>query len=101
MPEEHKLRLGDTVEIDGEMWVWEGVRRGIEAKLRRDGTADDWLVNFDTNVDEIRGLMKEVYGPNHALWMRRWRRFYMATAGLFGDSDGTVWGVSHYRLKGA
>lgn len=44
MPEEHKLRLGDTVEIDGEMWVWEGVRRGIEAKLRRDGTADDWLV---------------------------------------------------------
>jgi cyclopropane-fatty-acyl-phospholipid synthase len=32
--------------------------------------------------------------------MRRWRRFFMATAGLFGDSDGQVWGVSHYRLKG-
>lgn len=43
MSEDHKLRLGDTVEIDGEVWVWESVRRGIEARLRRDGTADDWL----------------------------------------------------------
>lgn len=44
MPEEHKLRLGDIVEIDGESWAWEGVRRGTEAKLRREGTADDWMV---------------------------------------------------------
>ncbi|WP_439901149.1 Mu transposase C-terminal domain-containing protein [Microbacterium azadirachtae] len=43
MSEEYKLRLGDAVEIDGEVWVWESVRRGIEARLRRDGTADDWL----------------------------------------------------------
>lgn len=40
---EHKLRLGDTVEIDGELWVWEGVRRGAEARLRREGAADDWM----------------------------------------------------------
>lgn len=44
MPDDHKLRLGDAVEIDGETWVWEGVRRGTEAKLRRDGSSDDWLV---------------------------------------------------------
>lgn len=44
MPDDHRLRLGDTVEIDGETWVWEGVRRGTEAKLRRDGSADDWLI---------------------------------------------------------
>ncbi|WP_282858955.1 Mu transposase C-terminal domain-containing protein [Pseudoclavibacter helvolus] len=44
MADDYKLRLGDTVDIDGEAWVWEGVRRGVEAKLRRDGTADDWLV---------------------------------------------------------
>ena len=44
MHDDHKLRLGDAVQIDGETWVWEGVRRGTEAKLRRDGTADDWLV---------------------------------------------------------
>lgn len=44
MADEHKLRLGDAVEIDGELWIWEGVRRGTEAKLRREGAADDWLV---------------------------------------------------------
>ncbi|WP_454167901.1 hypothetical protein [Microbacterium lacticum] len=44
MFDEHKLRLGDTVEIEGETWVWEAVRRGSEAKLRRDGSVDDWLV---------------------------------------------------------
>lgn len=44
MFDEHKLRLGDTVEIDGETWVWEAVRRGTEAKLRKDGSVDDWLV---------------------------------------------------------
>lgn len=43
MTEEYKLRLGDTVEIEGESWVWEGVRRGTEARLRREDTADDWL----------------------------------------------------------
>lgn len=43
MSDEYKVRLGDTVEIDGELWVWESVRRGLEARLRRDGTADDWL----------------------------------------------------------
>lgn len=44
MSDEYKLRLGDAVEIDGETWIWEGVRRGTEAKLRHEGTADDWLV---------------------------------------------------------
>lgn len=43
MSEEYKLRLGDTVDIEGESWVWEGVRRGSEARLRREGTEDDWL----------------------------------------------------------
>lgn len=43
MAEEYKLRLGDAVEIDSELWIWESVRRGAEARLRRDGTADDWL----------------------------------------------------------
>ena len=44
MSEDYTLRLGDTVEIDGETWVWESVRRGIDAKLRREGTEDDWQI---------------------------------------------------------
>ncbi|WP_029265175.1 MULTISPECIES: Mu transposase C-terminal domain-containing protein [unclassified Microbacterium] len=43
MSDDYKLQLGDTVAIEEELWVWEGVRRGTEARLRRDGTADDWL----------------------------------------------------------
>jgi cyclopropane-fatty-acyl-phospholipid synthase len=30
--------------------------------------------------------------------MRRWRWFFLATAGLFGFDDGNEWGVSHYRM---
>lgn len=43
MSSEQRISYGDTVEIDGEPWVWEGVRRGTEARLRREGTDDDWL----------------------------------------------------------
>ena len=42
--------------------------------------------------------MREVYGKDARLWTRRWRRFFLATAALFGDHDGDEWGVSHYRL---
>jgi cyclopropane-fatty-acyl-phospholipid synthase len=33
------------------------------------------------------------------LWQRRWRLFFLATMGLFGDAGGEEWGVSHYRLS--
>ncbi|MDQ1115033.1 hypothetical protein QE406_001042 [Microbacterium testaceum] len=42
MPDDHKLRLGDAVGSDSETWVRVGVRRGKEAKLRRDGSSNDW-----------------------------------------------------------
>ena len=62
-------------------------------------TALDWLKNFDDNRDAIAGVLRPIYRSETALWMRRWRWFFLATAGLFGHADGTEWGVSHYRLK--
>lgn len=82
-------RYPDLFEVEAD-WRWSG------AHYAR--TANDWLANFDRHEDEVMGLMREVYGADARLWARRWRRFFLATAGLFGDRGGAEWGVSHYRL---
>src|ERR1700736_2897570 len=72
-------------------WRWSGTH------YQR--TALDWLGNFDRNRDAIEGILRNVYGNDTALWMRRWRWFLLATAGLFGYAGGSEWGVSHYRMR--
>jgi cyclopropane-fatty-acyl-phospholipid synthase len=76
-----------TVEAD---WRWNG--RHYEK------TALDWLRNFDASVDLISPVLRETYGEHARVWGRRWRLFFLATAGLFGHRSGEEWGVSHYRL---
>ena len=71
-------------------WRWSGDH------YRR--TAFDWLRNFDRNRASIDVILADVYGKDAALWRRRWRLFFLATAGLFGHDDGADWGVSHYLL---
>ncbi len=91
MPSHHLIRqYSDLFEVEKE-WRWSGTH------YQR--TALDWLDNFDSHRDEIEGILGEVYGNDTALWMRRWRWFLLATAGLFGYADGSEWGVSHYRMK--
>ncbi len=82
----------DLFEVEAQ-WRWSGEH------YRR--TALDWLANFDRNITAIEHTLRDVYGPDAGLWKRRWRLFFLATAGLFGDSGGSVWGVSHYRLRAA
>jgi cyclopropane-fatty-acyl-phospholipid synthase len=79
-------------------------RLAVEAEWRWSGdhyrrTALDWLANFDAQGPDIDRILRAVYGADAGVWKRRWRVFFLATAGLFGDSGGSVWGVSHYRLK--
>jgi cyclopropane-fatty-acyl-phospholipid synthase len=75
-------------------WTWNGVNYAR--------TAEDWLANMDENEDRVLALMRETYGAENArLWVRRWRRFYLATAGLFGNDGGRTWAVTHYLLKPA
>jgi cyclopropane-fatty-acyl-phospholipid synthase len=71
-------------------WRWSGTH------YRR--TALDWLANFDNNIGAIRPIFSRVYGNDAVLWQRRWRLFFLATAGLFGHDDGAVWGVGHYLM---
>lgn len=79
-----------TVEQD---WRWSGTHY--------QKTALHWLENYDRNIATIRPVLQAVYGPDATLWHRRWRLFFLATAGLFGHRGGDEWGVSHYRLKPA
>jgi Mycolic acid cyclopropane synthetase len=42
-------------------------------------------------------ILRAVYGADATAWRKRWRLFFLATAGLFGYRGGAEWGVSLYR----
>jgi cyclopropane-fatty-acyl-phospholipid synthase len=76
----------------------------VEAEWRWDGTHYArtllaWLGNYDRNEAQIDSILHAVYGAGARLWKRRWRLFFLASAGLFGFRDGHEWQVSHYRLQ--
>lgn len=83
-------RFSNLFEVEAD-WRWNG--------LHYKETALDWLANYDRNAIEVMAVLRRVYGGQARLWFRRWRLFFLATAGLFGHDCGTVWGVSHYRLR--
>jgi cyclopropane-fatty-acyl-phospholipid synthase len=93
MPSHGLMRqFPDLFEVEAD-WTWNG--RHYER------TALDWLANFDRNAAAITPILKDVYGADAQVWFKRWRLFFLATAGLFGDRGGAEWGVSHYRLRAA
>lgn len=83
-------RFEDVYNVEAE-WRWSGDH------YKR--TAMDWLANFDREAANITPILERVYGKDANLWRRRWRLFFLATAGLFGHDKGAVWGVGHYLLK--
>jgi cyclopropane-fatty-acyl-phospholipid synthase len=82
--------FGDCFAIENQ-WRWSGQHYAA--------TARDWLANYDANHACIRPVLANVYGDDAAIWDRRWRLFFLATAGLFGYGGGKPWGVSHYLLR--
>lgn len=85
-------RFSEVLTVERE-WNWPG------SHYRR--TALAWLENFDREIGHIRPILRRVYDADARLWERRWRLFFLATAGLFGHEDGNVWGVGHYLMKPA
>jgi cyclopropane-fatty-acyl-phospholipid synthase len=93
MPSHDLIRqFPDLFEVEAD-WRWSGVHY--------QKTALDWLANYDRHASEIGRILRGVYGPKAWLWAHRWRLFFLSVAGLFGDSEGGEWGVSHYLLKPA
>lgn len=72
-------------------WRWSGTHY--------ERTALHWIERFDERAEAIEPVLRATYGADWQLWRRRWRLFFLATAGLFGANDGQEWGVSHYRLR--
>ncbi|MDG2529410.1 SAM-dependent methyltransferase [Caulobacter endophyticus] len=72
-------------------WRWSGTHYAR--------TAEHWLERFDAARATIDPLLTQVYGADARIWRRRWRLFFLATAGLFRHRGGAEWGVSHYRLR--
>jgi len=93
MPSHNLMRQYADLFVVEQEWRWSGAHY--------EKTARQWLANMDAEPESVGRIMRDVYGDDAALWTRRWRRFYLATAGLFGDSGGREWGVSHYRLQAA
>jgi cyclopropane-fatty-acyl-phospholipid synthase len=93
MPSHDLIRaFDDLFQVESE-WRWSGTHY--------ERTALDWLKNFDAAPEAVQAVMEATYGEKAKLWSRRWRLFFLATAGLFGHRGGQEWGVSHYRLAPA
>lgn len=90
MPSRGLIRqFADCFEVEAE-WSWNGRHYAR--------TAGHWLDNLDRNADRVLGTLRNVYGADAPLWLRRWRLFFLATIGLFAHAAGEEWGVSHYFL---
>ena len=85
-------RFDDLFQVEAD-WRWSG------SHYQR--TSLDWLANYDRNAGAVMDILRTVYGDQAGVWFRRWRLFFLATAGLFGHARGKEWGVSHYRLRPA
>lgn len=92
MPSENLLlNFQDHVRLERQWWV-DG--RHYEK------TSNHWLAGMDANRDAILAIFKDGYGVRDAaVWVQRWRMFYMAVAELFGYANGNEWGVGHYLFS--
>ena len=91
MPSHGLIRCFPTLfDVEAE-WRWSGTNYAR--------TAMHWLENFDHHQVRIGSILAATYGADAGVWRRRWRLFFLATAGLFGHDNGREWGVSHYQLR--
>ncbi len=91
MPSHNLIRGFPNLYAVEQDWRWSG--------KHYQRTALQWLEYFDSHQDIIWPVLVGTYGDEAKVWKRRWRLFFLATAGLFGDRGGAEWGVSHYLLK--
>lgn len=62
-------------------------------------TLEAWLSQFDEGRAGIERILEHVYRDDLAIWIQRWRMFFMACSEMFRYDNGSEWGVSHHLLK--
>ena len=73
-------------------WNWSGTHY--------EKTANAWLANLDRCRAQVLPILEATYGREHAaLWLQRWRIFFMACAELWGFRSGQEWFVCHYLFQ--
>jgi cyclopropane-fatty-acyl-phospholipid synthase len=89
MPSEKLLlNFQDDLEVLSQWWV---------PGRHYQRTANHWLAGVDAQRAAILDVFRKSYGARDAaVWLQRWRMFYMAVAELFGHNGGNEWGVAHY-----
>ena len=88
--DELALRVSGPLELV-QRWRWDGTHY--------EKTANAWLANLDARRDEAMTVLEGVHGDEAAMWLQRWRLFFMACAELFGHRAGQEWWVSHYLFE--
>jgi cyclopropane-fatty-acyl-phospholipid synthase len=73
-------------------WRWDG--------RHYQRTLNAWLANLDDRREQVMPILTETYGAQSAaVWLQRWRIFFMACAELFGYEEGQQWWLSHYLFE--
>ena len=63
-------------------------------------TLQAWIQNLDSNRQDVLDIFRDLYGPrNAALWLVRWRLFFIACQELFDFRKGTEWVVAHHLFE--
>lgn len=73
-----------------ERWVVSGVHYARTCRA--------WLERTDRSRGLSLEALRPAYGRDAAIWLRRWRVFFMACEELFAYGGGDEWLVSHARL---
>lgn len=89
MPSENLLlNFQDDLYVERQWWV---------SGAHYEKTSNHWLAGMDAARAPILQIFRNGYGARDAaVWVQRWRMFYMAVAELFGYAGGNEWGVGHY-----